>query len=180
MSVQVIQDGVSLGTTAVNQLVSVPSLPVAAIVDRSADLDETARALVRARFSFGGGSPCGPDIVLVNEFTKKGLLRALVGATIAAGDAVDEEGGRMPKPRSRAGVLSGTIQNLRAAFGDSMHIVTEAACGVVVDVQERSLGLITNKVSGPVLVVCSIRSLDDAIDFLTRFCRPPYLLSVKC
>jgi acyl-CoA reductase-like NAD-dependent aldehyde dehydrogenase len=169
MSVEVIQDGFSTDTAAASQLVSVPSLPVIAVVDRSANLNEAARALVRARFSFSGQSPYSPDIVLVNEFTKKDLLRAIVEATISAGDVADEDRGRTEKPRLRDKALDTILQNLRSSFGNSMRVITEATCGVVVDVQDRSPNLISKKIPGPVLVMHSIRSLDDAIDFLARF-----------
>lgn len=47
-----------------------------AIVDRSANVDDAARAITLARFSFGGSSPYAPDLVLVNEFVKKDFFEA--------------------------------------------------------------------------------------------------------
>lgn len=49
---------------------------VIAIVDRSADIDAAARAIVTARFSFQGMSPYAPDLVIVNEFIKKDFFQA--------------------------------------------------------------------------------------------------------
>jgi acyl-CoA reductase-like NAD-dependent aldehyde dehydrogenase len=170
MSVQVSQDGMSTGTdTAANLIVSSPSLPTVAIVDRSADLDQAAQALVRARFSFGGRSPYSPDIVLVNEFTKRDFLTALVRATIAVGDAIEGRRLGQEKLTSRGDGVDAIIQRLWAGSRNSLRVVTESACGAVVDVQDRSPELITRKLTGPVLVVHSIKSLDDAIDFLSRF-----------
>jgi hypothetical protein len=176
MAVQVSQNGSSAqnNTTATaNVIESSPSLPTVAIVDRSADLDKTAQALVRARFAFGGRSPYGPDIVLVNEFTKKDLLTALVRATISAADAVDDRRSGKEKPASRGGGgVEATIQGLRSNLKSGLRIVTESAVGAVVDMQNRTQDLITRKVAGPVLVVHSIRSLDDAIDFVSKYVRP--------
>jgi acyl-CoA reductase-like NAD-dependent aldehyde dehydrogenase len=47
-----------------------------AIVDRSADIDAAARAIVTARFSFQGMSSYAPDLVIVNEFVKKDFFQA--------------------------------------------------------------------------------------------------------
>lgn len=47
-----------------------------AIVDRSADVEAAARALVTARFRFQGTSPYGPDLVIVNDFVQSDLTEA--------------------------------------------------------------------------------------------------------
>lgn len=59
-----------------SQLTSPANARCVAIVDRSADIDEAARAITTARFSFGGSSPYAPDLVLVNEFVKKDFFEA--------------------------------------------------------------------------------------------------------
>lgn len=171
MSVEVSQNGVSTRTdTAANVIVSSPSLPTVAVVDRSADLDLAAQTLVRARYSFGGRSPYGPDIVLVNEFVKKDFLTAAVRASIAEGDALEDRRSGKEKPTARGGGgVEATVQSLRAGSKSSLRVVTESACGAVVDVQDRTPDLVTRKVGGPVLVVHSMRSLDDGIDILSRF-----------
>src|SRR5690348_4027454 len=46
------------------------------IVDRTADIDAAAEAVVRSRFSFQGTSPYSPDLVIVNEFHKAQFLEA--------------------------------------------------------------------------------------------------------
>lgn len=46
-----------------------------AVVDRTADLASAARDIVRARFRFGGTSPYGACVVLVNEFVTKDFCR---------------------------------------------------------------------------------------------------------
>lgn len=59
-----------------SQLISPANARCVAIVDRSADVDEAAKAITAARFSFGGSSPYAPDLVLVNEFVKKAFFEA--------------------------------------------------------------------------------------------------------
>lgn len=53
------------------QLASPANSRCVAIVDRTANIDEAAKAITAARFSFGGSSPYAPDLVLVNEFVKR-------------------------------------------------------------------------------------------------------------
>jgi hypothetical protein len=53
-----------------------------AVVDRTANLDEAAKALTSARMTFGGTSPYAPDIILVNEFVKKDFLEAVIKHSI--------------------------------------------------------------------------------------------------
>jgi len=61
-----------------NQLISPSTARVIALVDRTADIEIAASALVSARFSFGGRSPYAPDLVLVNEFVMDDFSNAVV------------------------------------------------------------------------------------------------------
>ena len=63
-------------STPTNQLLSSSHTRCVALVDRSANIDDAARAITTARFSFGGTSPYAPDLVLVNEFVKKDFFEA--------------------------------------------------------------------------------------------------------
>ncbi|KAL9088939.1 MAG: hypothetical protein Q9165_005996 [Trypethelium subeluteriae] len=62
-------------------LLSQPSAQTLAVVDRTADIQKAAKAIVAARFTYGGRSPYSPDIVLVNEFKKKDFFEACVRYT---------------------------------------------------------------------------------------------------
>jgi hypothetical protein len=57
-------------------LASNPSIRTIAVVDRGADIEVAAKAIVSARFSFQGTSPYSPDIVLVNDFVKNEFVGA--------------------------------------------------------------------------------------------------------
>lgn len=63
-------------STLTSQLLSSSQTRCVAVVDRSANIDDAARAITAARFSFGGTSPFAPDLVLVNEFVKKEFFEA--------------------------------------------------------------------------------------------------------
>jgi hypothetical protein len=62
--------------TLTNQILSSSHHRCVAVVDRSANIDDAARAITTARFSLGGTSPYAPDLVLVNEFVKKDFFEA--------------------------------------------------------------------------------------------------------
>lgn len=59
-------------------LVSPAEARVIAVVDRTASIEAAAEHVVRARAGFGGRSPYGPDLVLVNEFKLKEFTDAAV------------------------------------------------------------------------------------------------------
>jgi acyl-CoA reductase-like NAD-dependent aldehyde dehydrogenase len=63
-------------TPRTNQVFSSLQSRTLAIIDRTADIDAAAKAIVTARFSFQGTSPYAPDLVIVNEFVKKVFFEA--------------------------------------------------------------------------------------------------------
>jgi hypothetical protein len=65
-----IVDQVGSSDSVLVGLRSDPRARTVAIVDRTADIDVAAKALVRSRFNFQGTSPYSPDLVIVNEFYK--------------------------------------------------------------------------------------------------------------
>ena len=166
-SLQVVQDVQEDARISSKQLASQPSLKTIAIVDRFANFDEAAKHLIDARFGFGGKSPYAPDLVLVNEFAKKDLLHALVRQAIASGSQIAQNGSagktvRESGPKSLVAELQKTHQ-------ESAKVVTESANGVVLDIEKRKSALLKTKINEAALVVHSVRSLDDAIDFVNRF-----------
>ncbi|GAB7351468.1 hypothetical protein MBLNU459_g2127t1 [Dothideomycetes sp. NU459] len=158
--IQVIQDGKTGEITAQNQLVSNSGSITAAVVDRTANLDEAAKELINARFAFGGKSPYAPDIVFVNEFVKKDFLQALVRQSISVGETVRESG-----QKSKESGLKDLIGNLQKN-GD-VRIIAQESSRAILDVKQRSAQLF-DKVREPCLIVHAIRSLDDAIDLINN------------
>ena len=59
-----------------NQLPSNSNRRVIAVIDRAADIEHAAKAIVAARFSFRGTSAYSPDLVIVNEFIKNEFIEA--------------------------------------------------------------------------------------------------------
>ena len=59
-------------------LMSPSNLRTVAIVDRTGNVTDAAKALVAARFALGGRSPYSPDLVLVHEFAMKPFVEAVI------------------------------------------------------------------------------------------------------
>ncbi|THW52220.1 aldehyde dehydrogenase PutA, partial [Aureobasidium pullulans] len=136
-----------------------------AIVDRTANLDETAKALVNARFSFNGKSPYAPDVIFINEFTKKDFLQALLRHSVSFDEVVERE----KSPTRRTGRENGIRDLISSLQKDgSGRVIAQESNRAILEVTKRSTSLLKNKISEPVLLVHSVKSLDDAIDFINN------------
>ncbi|KAF3017262.1 hypothetical protein E8E15_003427 [Penicillium rubens] len=114
---------------------------VVAVVDRTADINHAAEALVAARFSFGGRSPYAPDIVLVNEYIKEQFLIALVQANPKA----------LPDTPTDARLLVHTVRSLDHAI-DLSNMVGNLR-GTYVFAQEKSAKYLTQFINAHVSFV---------------------------
>ncbi|KAK1142487.1 hypothetical protein N8T08_007849 [Aspergillus melleus] len=139
-------------------LSSNPTAKTIAVVDRTANIPYAAEQLVAARFAFGGHSPYSPDLVLVNEFAMKDFVEAVI-----------QQSGRYLAPEKAAKNPRMTRANgtsvLDQAFKDKgARVVVSGSGWGVVEVLDRQSALL-QKVNEKVLLVHSVTSLDDAIDF---------------
>lgn len=159
-SLQVLQlDTLSASVTR-NSVISLSSAPVVAVVDRSANFDEAAKALVQARFAFSGQSPYAPDIVLANEFVRQDFLQAVVRETIATEKSRTERGSKsLGENKSEK---AAELQEKQGA-----KLVTQSIRGSVIDIPTRSPSLL-RKTSSPILRVHAMSSLEDCINFIER------------
>lgn len=131
----------SISSTSTSaSLISPAAARAVALVERNADLGAAARALVTARFGFGGRSPYAPDVVLVNEFAKEAFLNAVVQESIkymavagekSNGTAVN---GRVGDGRGKDGGVS-VVEQLKNEAG--VRVVTAGANGAILDVEKR-------------------------------------------
>jgi acyl-CoA reductase-like NAD-dependent aldehyde dehydrogenase len=122
------------GAPALNQLVSKAGSVTAAIVDRTADFDETAKALVNARFSYNGKSAYAPDIIFVNEFSKKDFLQALLRHSVSFDEVVERE----KSPTRRGGRENGIrdlISNLQK--DGSGRVIAQESNRAIVELTKR-------------------------------------------
>jgi len=144
-------------------LISSTNSRVVAVVDRTADLQKAAKALVTARFSFGGNSPYAPDVVLVNEFAEKAFIVALVEEMVKfTADLNVVKAVNMERARKVGEMLETSKTN------GEVEATTSTSKGTLFRVKSRNAELLRCKMSGTNLLVLSVRSLDDAIDFANR------------
>ncbi|KAK3378388.1 Aldehyde/histidinol dehydrogenase [Podospora didyma] len=145
-----------------------------AVVDRTANIEEAARAIVRARLSFGGTSPYAPDLVLVNEFVKEQFVQSCsryAMDTLAAKAAHMQTPFRLLKKVSSADHDEKTtvIQNLKSARDESMTFVPGDF--KLVEVRDKNIPRMNKKISGFHLSIVSCSGLVDSI-FTHQFEKP--------
>ncbi|KAL2814218.1 Aldehyde/histidinol dehydrogenase [Aspergillus cavernicola] len=126
---------------------------VVAVVDRTANINHAAEALVAARFSFDGRSPYAPDLVLVNEYIKEPFLMALVQASVSfppSASAIQGDEGRPEKKdqEERGG----------------LRVVSSLGRGEIVEADQLEPKALPDQPTGGRLLVHTVRSLDHAID----------------
>lgn len=156
-----------------NQLASPSRSRAFAVVDRTSDIKTAARELVAARFAFGGSSPYAPDLVLVNEFVKQDFLQAVVDETRNLTSAARIYGDAKSKPSS-ASRVSSALEALKKA-DSSLNTIIQESNAVVLELPTRSPELMHLKTDAPILAVHTIKSLDDAIDFISSAENAPAL-----
>jgi acyl-CoA reductase-like NAD-dependent aldehyde dehydrogenase len=141
-----------------NEIFSSTTTRAIAIVDRTADLEQAARAITAARFSFGGNSPYAPDLVLVNEFLKKDFFEACLRF---ASHAFAKQGSVVKKASTNASEQTRKVIKDAEAKG---HISSFGSADFMfVDVSERTSPIANIKVSGRYLPIVACSGLIDAV-----------------
>ncbi|KAG8159435.1 hypothetical protein KVR01_011096 [Diaporthe batatas] len=144
-------------STLTNQLLSSSQARCVAIVDRSADIDDAARAITTARFSFGGTSPYAPDLVLVNEFVKRDFFEACsryATLSFAKDSGVNRAGGGRDGETQRA-IKDAEEREQVSSFGSNDF--------KLVDIVDKSSPVMDLKITGRYLPIATCSSLTDAI-----------------
>ncbi|KAB2573921.1 hypothetical protein BFW01_g3637 [Lasiodiplodia theobromae] len=162
----------SISSTSTSaSLISPAAARAVALVERNADLGAAARALVTARFGFGGRSPYAPDVVLVNEFAKEAFLNAVVQESIKYMAVAGEKSngaavnGRVGDGRGKGGGVS-VVEQLKNEAG--VRVVTAGANGAILDVEKRESTALGRKIGERCLLVHATTSLDDGIDLTNK------------
>lgn len=127
---------------ASTRLVSPASARVVAVVDRTANFDEAAKAIVRARTGFSGKSPYAPDLVLVNEFMLEQFTNAAVThftkhlSAVVAGNGQANGGlnGAAVKPRRKEQKSALGEKELNE---DGVNVVLSGGNGRIISVADR-------------------------------------------
>lgn len=100
------------------------------IVDRTADLEQAAQSILKARVSFSGKSPYSPDLILINEFVKKEFLRLLLqhSAEYLTADETHVNGAKRGKDIERPD---------HSERSKGIRTIMSGSTGSIVDVEER-------------------------------------------
>lgn len=130
--IQVSQEGTKDDVQSVKVLSSLGAT-VLAIVDRTANLEEAAEALLTARFSFNGTSPYALDVVLVNEFVKKDFLNAVIRKSIDF--MTGRNGNGVLDEKNSTGRLKQATDDLSGKKG--VHVITSGSNGTIAEIYDR-------------------------------------------
>ena len=147
-----------------------------AILDRTADVEAAAKAIVTARFSFQGTSPYAPDLVAVNDFVKKEFFEAATKyatqmfaerkvARVASGAA------RNGIEETRKEIKEAEAKGQLTSFGSSDFKILDISDRCVHPrhshrvslILVRSCSLTRMKISGHYLPIISCTSITDAV-----------------
>ncbi|KFY88807.1 hypothetical protein V498_06667 [Pseudogymnoascus sp. VKM F-4517 (FW-2822)] len=158
LSSSLLVDQTSASTTIIgNSLSSQNTDRTIAIVDRTADIDSAAKAVVSARFTFQGASPYSPDLVIVNEFVKDEFF-----ATCSKyASQMFVSGGKARRSRNNSEAET------RKSFEDAVTKGQLSTFGfadcVLADVTDSTCPLTEIKVHGCYLPIVTSTSMVDAI-----------------
>jgi len=139
-----------------NELLSSTSSRSLAIVDRTANVDAAAQAIVTARFSFQGTSPYAPDLVIVNEWVKKEFFEACskyATQLFSSRGSVKSSSSNASKETAKA-VKEAEAKGQASTFGSADFKIV---------VTGRSSPLTSTKVSGFYLPIVQCSSITDAV-----------------
>ena len=140
-----------------------PSTRSIAIVDRSANMQEAASALLRARFSFGGQSPLAPDVVLVSEFRVQEFCKSIAELTSKYfAVQVEMNGSAKSSHAENARTARASANELDQGGAETL---ISGSRGSVARVNDRRSKLLRKKIAEPLLLIHPVRSIDDAIEF---------------
>ncbi|KAK0741126.1 hypothetical protein B0T18DRAFT_472524 [Schizothecium vesticola] len=137
------------------ELVSAARTRAVAVVDRTADVEAAARAIVRARFGFAGQSPYAPDLVLVNEYVKKDFFEACTRFATGVFAARGGSGEREEEKEVRRVIAEAEGRKEVVSFGSDAF--------KLVEVLDRSTPLLKAKITGRYLPIAICSSLVDAV-----------------
>ncbi|KAI5460927.1 Aldehyde/histidinol dehydrogenase [Mariannaea sp. PMI_226] len=136
---------------------------VIATVERDANVQEAAKALVAARFCLCGKSQYAPDLVLVNEWIKKDFLKAVIQEFTLLSPAVGGVG--QNRNASRSATLDILTKN------GHVDVISCSGNMAIVDINDRQSSMLRQRPMEIFLAIHSITSMDDAITLINSFGR---------
>ncbi|KAF0323019.1 putative aldehyde dehydrogenase [Colletotrichum asianum] len=147
------------GTT----LSSKPESMTAAVVDRTAKMEDAVDAVCTARFSFGGQSPYAPDLVLVNEWVRDEFVTLCLQRLSAEA------------ARSKSETSSGRAvrQDILTNGTAPVDVLFDSRGIKLVELPRNTTSTDCSKVSERTLRIMTVSSLTDAVTVTSN--NGPYL-----
>lgn len=134
-SVMLVDQTSSEEVCATSQLPSNPLARAIAIVDRSADVEAAAKAIVTARCAFHATSPYSPDLVIVNDFVHQKFTEAC----LRHAENISKSTAPTQDSPSRNNHSLATKKVLEEAEGNGQISMSGSTAFKIVDVHKRSV-----------------------------------------
>lgn len=153
-----------------------------AIVDDSADLEDTAKRLAWGKFVNAGQTCIAPDYILVDERRRDALVAAL-RAAIEALYGTTEDARRSSSDFCRI-INARNYDRLKKMLDDTVAAGAQVAFGGATDAADRYIAptILTNvpresavmgeEIFGPILPILTYRSFDEVTPFITARDKP--------
>ncbi|WP_243632877.1 aldehyde dehydrogenase family protein [Mycobacterium uberis] len=149
------------------------------IVARDADIDVAAKRIAWIKILNAGQTCVAPDYVLADVTIRDELVNKISAAITKFRSQDDPSGMRIVNQR-QFDRLSGYLSEVESAAGEKGTIAVGGKCDVstlrvqptvVVDPDPEGT-LMTNEIFGPILLVLTVQSLDEAIGFINARPKP--------
>ncbi|MFN0246035.1 MAG: aldehyde dehydrogenase family protein [Kofleriaceae bacterium] len=153
-----------------------------AIVDDTADLDDTARRLAWGKFVNAGQTCIAPDYILVDERRRDALVTALKGS-IEAQYGTTEEARRTSVDFCRI-INARNYDRLKKMLDDTVASGASVAFGGATDANDRYISptiltgvtadsaIMSEEIFGPILPILTYKSFDEVAPFITARDKP--------
>lgn len=159
-----------------NELLSSTQSRTIAIVDRTANIEAAAKAIVTASFVFQGTSPYAPDLVAVNDFVKKEFFEAATKyatqmfaerkvtgvASGAARNGIEETRKAIKEAEAKGQLTSFGSSDFKILDVSDRYVHPRYSCQVSL-ILFRSCPLTRMKISGYYLPIISCTSITNAV-----------------
>lgn len=150
------------GTVPTLRRITCPAPSIAAVVDRSGDVQAAANALVRARFSFGGSSSYAPAWVLVNDFAIKEFSQAAVNAALQYSASLSQHQTMSHESDSRS------LRGKAGAPSEHESLLMSGDHGRIILLSPGTTLPDCTKSNPATLFILPVTSMDAAIDILNQ------------
>lgn len=153
-----------------------------ALVDATANLEDTAEKIVWGKFLNCGQTCIAPDYILVDESVEEDLLEHMIGFV---DKFFDPEGEGIPSSKSYGRVISTRhLEKLQSLLSEAVETNAYVECGgdinkddlffapTIVSRVSLEMDLMKEEIFGPILPVLTFKTMQEAIGIINDFHKP--------